>query len=126
MMITKTRLEKLELHEEILDKKTDSRCYYLSATYIRETDAKIERITIPKIDLPVAYSTEPNFSMELTNCSMPSALIDIGFGDLIIQEIDGKFYTCETIKEKTVDMTVAEIEKQLGRKIRIVGDGEKK
>lgn len=125
MTTAKTRLEKLELHEEILDKKHDSRRYYLSATYIRETDTKIERITIPEINLPMAYFTEP--AMTLTeDCLGPRVFIDMGFGDLAIHQVDGKFYTIDTIKEKTVDMTMAEIEKKLGHKIRIIGDGEKK
>lgn len=125
MTIAKTHLEKLELHEEITDKRTNSRRYYLSATYIRETDAKIERITIPKIDLPVEYFTEP--VMTLTeDCLGPTVFINMGFGDLAIQQANGVFHTIETIKEKTVDMTMAEIEKKLGHKIRIVGDGEKK
>lgn len=125
MTTAKTHLEKLELHEEILDKKTNSRRHYLSATYIQETDAKIERITILKIDLPVAYFTEPVMTFT-ANCLGPTVFIDMGFGDLAIHQVDGKFYTIDTIKEKTVDMTMAEIEKKLGHKIRIIGDGEKK
>lgn len=125
MTIAKTHLEKLELHEGILDEKTNSRRYYLSATYIRETDAKIERITIPKINLPVAYFTEPVMTFT-EDCLGPTVFIDMGFGDLAIQQTNDVFYTLDTIKEKTVDMTVAEIEKKLGHKIRIVGDGEKK
>lgn len=125
MTTAKTRLEKLELHEEILGDKTDSRHYYLSATYIRETDAKIERIAIPKINLPVAYSTEPVMTFT-EDCLGPMVFIDMGFGDLAIRQANGVFYTIDTIKEKTVDMTMAEIEKKLGHKIRIIGDGEKK
>lgn len=93
--------------------------YYLKATYQVENEKGVYHITIPKIYLPVDASHLPNINTI-------DGKVDIGFGGMYMRTVNGVLMTETCIKEKVRDMTVKEIEKKLGFKIRIVSGNQDK
>ena len=124
------RLEKLALHH---DKKTNK--YYLSAVYYAEDDKGKYKIEIPNIKLNVRTDRLPNISEFLVDhhyIAPPTYVqeIDLGFGSLrlgICQggAFKGSTYIMTTLEEKTQELTLEEIEKKLGYKIKIVSEKSK-
>ena len=128
MSSKKHELTNIELFEE------DGQ-YYLKLNYIIEDDYKIEEVIIPKVRLPfnknvfpeITYSREDrdpimygireesyiktgcNNTLELRKCKIPETYNDI-------------FYLVKIIDEKHKEMTVAEIEKALGYKVKIIAE----
>ena len=119
--------ENVELQRLELNK--DDRGYYLSTTYIVEDKHSIREIDIPKIRLCV---DRKRFGITLEHCPglcSQQGYINLGFGDMPIDydfDSDGNtFMYKETIvKEKHTEMTLDEIEKKLGYKIKIVNKKE--
>lgn len=117
-MSNKSYLKDLQLH-----KKEDGKCveYYLSAVYHDENDAGIYEITIPHIHLPlneglmiIQYNKYLQYEPDK---------VDLGFGELpMLPDENGHMYYQKLIKEKVHDLTLSEIEKKLGYKVRIVGE----
>lgn len=96
---------------------------YFHVTYQVETLDKIEEIDIPKMFLPITserliirgdrYGYGIFGNIDYT--------ANLGFGDMRLVPDDlGVCYTRKTINEKTREMTLAEIEKKLGHKVKIV------
>lgn len=107
--------------------------YFLKLVYRAETKAQIEKITFPKIRLPI-YHERINFIEDRSDLSQfdgvlrPShCTIDVGFGSTEI--LNGGEENCmvkrEVIEEKIQDFTMEELEKLVGGKIRIVGEKTK-
>ena len=116
-MSNKSYLKDLQLH-----KKEDEKCveYYLSAVYHDENDAGIWEIIIPHIVLPL-YSD--HISVSHNPCLWKENTVDLGFGDLpMLLDENGHMYYQKLIKEKIHDLTLSEIEKKLGYKVRIVSE----
>jgi hypothetical protein len=102
--------------------KKDGSYYYLSATLLHEDEKGYYEINVPKIPLHISKEINLTHSIE-TNTYVPYeyATIDLGFGELdIFKDDDGNFFTATCIEEKTHEMTIDEIEKKLGYKIKIV------
>lgn len=101
--------------------------YFAKAVYRFEDEKGIWEETYPKIRLPIAqYSIPVVNHTETSNyhgVHIINATINLGFGELPLEETD-KYILAERrlVKEKVHDMTIAEIEKKLGYKIKIVGD----
>lgn len=117
----KVVLDKLELHTSQHGE------YYLSAEYTRTTKTANSKITIPRIILPVSqddFTISKDTFTDGAFVSMTYTKIDLGFGKLLL---DSRFKMTEQIVEEfQVEMTIAEIERELGHKIKIVSGGEEK
>lgn len=112
----------LQLHKEELTKGAVS--YYLSAVYRYEDNSGIYEVTIPKIQLPI--HEQPCVKRELTGYHYVYQTINIGFGDMVmLNDESGNACYKKCIKEKIHDMTLEEIEKKLGYKVRVVSEKEK-
>lgn len=116
-------VESIELKRFAFNK--DDRGYYLSATYRVEDNHTIREIDIPKIRLNL---DDKRFRIEIENdpflCHRVGR-VDLGFGELPIDwdmNKDGQAYlfTEKILEEKYTEMTMDEIEKKLGYKVKIV------
>lgn len=116
----KAKLVSLTLHE---DKNCYPR-YYLRAVYKVEDERGVHMVTFPRIILPVV-SSFPAIVIEHGHFDDEVATVDIGFGEMPMHKEDGVYVVAELLKEKVHDMTIADIEKQLGYKIRVVSDNKK-
>ena len=129
----KTTLNSAELIEE-------GGQYYISAKYTVESEHTVKEIIVPRIKIPFCHYENTGVSIE-HNTYYPPFLTDyryctprvtysintgLGKLDLACGKIpgyDGEHYFIEKIiKEKKVDLTIEEIEKKLGYKIRVVGE----
>lgn len=118
--IDKTKLVSLTLHED----KNGYPRYYLQAVYEVENECGVHKVTFPRIVLPVVNSF-PIITIEQSHFFDEIATIDIGFGELPMHKDEGSYAVAELLKEKVHDMTIEDIEKELGYKIRVVSDDKK-
>lgn len=96
--------------------------YSLDMTYIMETPESFEEVHIPRIMLPIS-GEDVTIAVDHQYYGSTLCTADIGFGPCrVLEDSDGHYYTIKTIKEKTKEMTLAEIEKKLGHKVKIVSD----
>ena len=113
--------EKAELKDVKLIKKNNS--YYLDLTYRVEDDKEVREFNIPCLHLPInngRFRIIHEHNLPYYN----RYLADIGFGETRMLGADacecGSCYTIKTIETKTKEMTLEEIEKKLGHKVKIV------
>lgn len=96
--------------------------YFGKAVYQVEDERGIWEETYPRIHLPILQSTHPEIDIEYGIIG-DIATIDLGFGKLPLKMDDTKSYAeIKLVKEKVYDMTIAEIEKKLGYRIKIVDE----
>ena len=113
-------MEELELYK-------DCGSYFLKAKYTVENDIEKKEIRFPRIRFDVGLhhlsinhrDAHTYIDMGLANAKL---ILDTG--------LDEKTGNCcvlirETLEEKTKEMTIAEIEKKLGHKIKIVAEDKK-
>lgn len=114
--------------------------YYLSVEYLIEDANRIEKLTIPRVEIPFNSKIMPELIEEYEDSPFITPMFDermfpprvhrcikTGYGNTMkIAKLDGISYTVETIKEKEHEMTIEEIEKKLGYKIKIVSGDKKK
>lgn len=103
-----------------LQLKHDSCGFYLTATYMIEDANSVRKLEIPKIRLKVnpgcvrlSVDTEP----------FCDRIADIGFGWCELYHTGTRehiYFTETVIEEKVHEMTMDEIEKKLGHKVKIV------
>lgn len=124
--MTKSKLKDLELLWD-----PDHKEYFLRAKYETEDEHRVTEHIIPHIVLPVTDSFEvvaDTFSTWVKG----DFTCNIGFGELQLREayvyipsdsnpVSKACYASRVIEEKTQEMTIEEIEKKLGYKIKIVG-----
>ena len=106
------KLTKLNLHKDTLG-------YYLHATYMIEDGSFIRQLDIPKIRLRV----DPHYvAIRQKGEDWPTVEADIGFGyTKLSHSVRSNAYFTETvIEEKSKEMTLEEIEKKLGHKVKII------
>lgn len=119
--MSKYELKDLQLHKETINDNAE--VYYLSAIYEYEDDCAVHEVVIPRIILPI---NDPIIKRSHTRYTYSSSdnTIDIGFGDLTMawDESLGYIYYDKIIEEKVYDMTLEEIEKKLGYKVRVVSE----
>ena len=95
--------------------------FSLHMEYIVEDENRVERYIFPYVRLPIqkdrfAITTEFGFMMA-----------DVGFGTTRLlpdPDFSNTSFTVKTIKEKTKEMTLEEIEKKLGHKVKIISKEE--
>ena len=115
-MMSNLKLKDLQLYKEN-DK------YYLSATFDQEDEVGFYELSVPKMPFPV----DPNCSVNINTCTtifgVPYNYVAVDFGimKLYAEPIDNKknLYTKKLISEKAHEMTLEEIEKELGYKIKL-------
>lgn len=98
--------------------------YYLSTKFKVEDEHSIREVNVPKIRLLI----NPNQLYLRTEADLYScgyrAWANLGFGELPMEfeTVDGNkvLYTETILEEKYAEMTLDEIEKKLGHKIKIV------
>lgn len=94
--------------------------HYLSAKYRIEDNSSIRELNIPKIRLKINHGFV-EIKHEDGSCFTPR--INMGFGDLPLDHYRdqvGVYFTEKVLEEKVHEMTVDEIEKKLGYKVKIV------
>lgn len=107
---TKVNLTSIELQHD------DEHGYYLSVRYRIEDDSHIEDVYIPKVSLPIN-----KHRVSVSFLDDGHRFCDIGFGLREIFKTDnGLCIYTRIIEEKTHEMTLDEIEKKLGYKVKIV------
>lgn len=96
--------------------------YYLSALLDHEDKRGIYEVSMPKIRLPIysdcAINAESNNYFGTPHYTVT---VNFGFGELDVESLDenNNFYTLTCLEEKVYEMTLAEIEKELGYKIKL-------
>lgn len=126
--MTKSKLKDLELFWD-----PDHKEYFLRAKYETEDEHRVTEHIIPHIVLPVNNSFEVCANNLSTLAWARDITCNIGFGELQLREADVYIpgddepftkacYVSRVIKETPQEMTIEEIEKIFGFKIKIVGD----
>ena len=108
--------------------------YFLNAEYLYEDDKGKYRMLIPAIALPFrdidqapiinSYHGLDGYSYMNVNGHQFNLYNGSCFTEKT-GKIENVQYAIETLEEKTHEMTISEIEKKLGYKIKIVGEKEK-
>jgi hypothetical protein len=98
----------------------DNDKYYLSAVFGYEDKNGIYEMSVPRIEFPMSFDC----TMDLTIYDayyQNEATIDFGFGKFNVLPFDGKdkYYKLTCLEEKVHEMTLDEIEKELGYKIKL-------
>lgn len=93
--------------------------YSLDMTYTIETPEEISELHIPRVMLPMSNK---NITIETESTPFEQIICtaDIGFGNCRLVDSDGRYFTLTTLETKTKEMTLEEIEKKLGHKVKIV------
>lgn len=98
--------------------------YFFRLKYRYEDDRSVSEIMIPKLCIPIAIDRLIISKEKLWSDYTYTA--DIGFGHCYMCAVmvngESTVYAEKIIKEKTKEMTVSEIEKQLGYKIKIISE----
>lgn len=112
--------EKVEVKDVKLIKNSYGYC--LDMTYRVEDDKEVREVHIPYLQLPISPTIFAIGNDWNEYYSFYTA--DVGFGPMrlfgTVGKDKGECFTIKTIKEKTKEMTLAEIEKKLGHKVKIV------
>lgn len=97
--------------------------YCLNITYRVENDREILAVNLPCLHLPIRTDIL-TISREHDMYFNGDYTANIGFGDLNLKASgiggSGPAFTITVIEEKTKEMTLEEIEKKLGHKVKIV------
>lgn len=133
MAITENKKTHKLTHIELVEEDGQ---YYLSVEYLIEDDNRIEKLTIPRVVLPFNSKFMPDVTMGRDLAYFANNIplyreeqyfIKTGFYEkLEIEKVNGVCFILQTIKEKEHEMTIEEIEKKLGYKVKIVSGGKKK
>ena len=92
--------------------------YYLSALIGYEDNYGVYDISIPKIEFPVTTHLHGYIT---TCCGNKAVSLDLGFGEMYAKPVGdtNTFFTITCVEEKVHEMTLADIEKELGYKIKL-------
>ena len=120
IFFTGDRGGKVELKNVKLIKNSYGYC--LDVTYHIEDDAEIRELHIPYLQLPLSLDRikirneqSKYYNLYTAECGLSEVKM---FGTVAADM--GECFTIKTIKEKTKEMTLEEIEKKLGHKVKIV------
>lgn len=119
----KSTLEDIQLYEE-------EGQYYLRLRYIVEDEYAIKELEIPKARIPLDAGSAPEVSVSNNpRGHVDEAILNTGFGYQMelrageTKEANHVYYTVKTLQAKPKEMTVSEIEKKLGYKVKIISEG---
>lgn len=112
---------KLEKVEFVKDNQFGSDEYYLDVTYTATSKLRKMEYNFPRVKLPFSNY----FSRDMNDYGEDT--VNFGFGDLVMCT-DEKYpykYTTKIVEEYEQEMTLEEIEKALGYKVKIVDEKKK-
>lgn len=116
-------MEQGKLMDVKLIKEGDN--YFLNLTYQHEDDKAVYETVIYKAHLPINTHGFNYCEFDFGIHAKKERAIDIGFGELrLLMDEKGRMLITEVVEEKTKEMTIEEIEKALGHKVKIVGEKE--
>lgn len=107
---------------------------FLSIRYLVEDDTSVKEFHYPKVRFPIEYAELEDYTPSIcgraqyntVNLVLPMKELEVQIGDATFN-VDGRIEkykevkcVCKVISEKTKEMTIEEIEKKLGHKIKIV------
>lgn len=110
MILNNITNEKVELYEE--DGKQ-----YLRLVFDYEDTRGYYKGHIERILCQVKLLS---FNQEYGSYGSNACYVDLGLDKLLVAPNDGTYYTLTLVKEKVQEMTMEEIEKKLGHKVKIV------
>ncbi len=92
--------------------------YYLTAKYRVEDEHSVSELNFPKIRLRI----NPNYvAIRQEGDMWLETAVDIGFGYARLEpDSNNVYFTATVLEEKVQEMTMDEIEKKLGYKVKIV------
>lgn len=123
-MIINNVNEKIRLKSAELFKDDELETHYLKLIYEVECKQGIKEITFPKVSLMIPHMTiELNYE-SMIGVTIPSLMFGYEPHQLLEDE-SGSYMYERLIEENIHDMTLDEIEKELGYKVRIVGKKQK-
>lgn len=104
--------------------------YYLRLKYLCEDDTSIFEMEIPKVDIRFNKNIYPSLNYSRYRDDREECTLSNFRGSLQVHpgetsEANHVFYTIKTLEEKHIELTVSEIEKRLGYKIKIVSEDKK-
>ena len=114
-------------NEKLMDVKLvkENGNYFLDLTYQHEDDKAIYETNIPRVYLPLSEHGFEYWSFDVGCHTNKEHAINLGFGELrLLKDKNGAVFTTAIVEEKTKEMTIEEIEKALGHKVKIVGEKE--
>lgn len=95
--------------------------YYITTKYRLETDYDVREVTISKVPLPLNnYPDVQRDTLYYNNIGVTNVKVDLGYGRIMIPDTDDPIYIEKVIEEKVEELTIEEIEKRIGHKIKIV------
>ena len=98
---------------------------YLSAVIQYEDENGFYEAAVPKIAFPTLNNIQLNQECYYDKWGHPYKYVSVDFGSFTLQvipDIKGTFFTVNCLEEKVRQMTLAEIEKELGYKIELKKD----
>ena len=102
--------------------------YYFHVKYEFEDEEGVKELEIPKLRIPICNKGIVRISNDLIDRKTVRAQIGFGCENVMVpgtvDDIEGVAWVEKILKEKTHEMTVSEIEKKLGYKIKIVSEGK--
>lgn len=102
----------------------DERGYYMAAKFKVEDKHTIKELDVPKIRLRIKPDRVYLRAETCPYTYRTDVWIDLGFGCLPLEYVDhdglNVMYTEKVLQEKYTEMTMDEIEKKLGYKVKIV------
>ena len=123
-------IEKQELKKVELWRDEDTGQYFFRLEYLCEDDAEVYRLIFPKVEtgIPlmqpyIAYDYSMSFGINIGKIAF--RLCD-GEDHIAYPDKNGNWLYREIVSVKTHEMTMEEIEKKLGYKIKIISKKEEK
>lgn len=123
----KSEIKNIRLYEE-------NGRYYLSLNYIYEDDNSIKEFEIPKVKLPFSKNSFLNIKSDYYDSYgrvdhyliVNNANFELCRAECSMEGVFGEHeFVFKTIEKKATEMTISEIEKRLGYKIKIVSEDKK-
>lgn len=91
----------------------------LHVTYRIESEHRVEELDIPRLVLPVNTKRLNIYRSDC--CGYNRYIANLGFGGADLRpDKNGACFTIKVVEEKSKEMTLEEIEKKLGHKVKIV------
>lgn len=119
---------KKEIKNARLYKEADGR-YYIDLRYTEEDDRKITETHIPKIHIPLELGRINPFNISNADYVLGGCSLKMYEGVSTFRTEDGEresypnvLFAEKVIEEKVQEMTLSEIEKKLGYKVKIVSE----
>ena len=126
IVVEGTKETSIKLTKALLRKDYGPDEYALDLTYTLDSPTITQELHIPRMVIPLnpnvikidGYS-DPIYGRYNGMCQ--DYFADLGFGEMrLLPDKNGAAFTVTTVKEKTREMTLDEIEKKLGHKVKIV------